>query len=79
MRTNIVLDDDLVKEAMRYSTAHTKRQLIHDALAAYIRINREKERKERYEERYRALAARLAGKAFTRSPHDLIREDREQR
>jgi Arc/MetJ family transcription regulator len=28
MRTNIVLDDDLVKEAFKYSGARTKKELI---------------------------------------------------
>lgn len=32
MRTNIVIDDDLLKEAFRYSKAKTKKRLIHDAL-----------------------------------------------
>ena len=32
MRTNVVLDDDLVTEAFKYSSAKTKRQLIHEAL-----------------------------------------------
>jgi Arc/MetJ family transcription regulator len=32
MRTNIVLDDELVKEAMKLSHAHTKKQVVDLAL-----------------------------------------------
>ncbi len=42
MRTNIVLDDDLVAEAFRYSTAKTKRELIHQALREYVEQHRRK-------------------------------------
>ncbi len=38
MRTNIVLDDGLVKEAFRYSDASTKKDLIADALRELIRV-----------------------------------------
>ncbi|MBW1704957.1 MAG: type II toxin-antitoxin system VapB family antitoxin [Deltaproteobacteria bacterium] len=36
MRTNIVLDDDLVKEAFKYSGAKTKKELIHLALQELV-------------------------------------------
>ena len=36
MRTNIVLDDDLVKEAFRHSRATTKKGLVHEALRELI-------------------------------------------
>jgi len=36
MRTNIVLDDDLVKEAFKYSGARTKKELIHLALQELV-------------------------------------------
>jgi Arc/MetJ family transcription regulator len=38
MRTNIVLDDRLVKEAFRYSCARTKKDLVHEALRELIRV-----------------------------------------
>jgi Arc/MetJ family transcription regulator len=40
MRTNIVLDDELVDEAFRYSDATTKKDLIHEALRELIRLPR---------------------------------------
>lgn len=38
MRTNIVLDDDLVKEAFRHSVARTKKGLVDEALRELIRV-----------------------------------------
>jgi len=38
MRTNIVLDDELVKEAFRHSRARTKKALVHEALEELIRV-----------------------------------------
>jgi len=37
MRTNIVLDDDLVKQAFQYATVTTKKELIHIALLEFVR------------------------------------------
>ena len=36
MRTNVVLDDDLVKEAFKVSKVKTKKELIHKALEEYV-------------------------------------------
>jgi Arc/MetJ family transcription regulator len=36
MRTNIVLDDRLIKEVMRLSKARTKREAVHLALRAFV-------------------------------------------
>ena len=36
MRTNVVLDDDLVKKAFKYSNARTKKDLIHEALEELV-------------------------------------------
>ena len=36
MRTNIVLDDDLVSEARKLTGIKTKRQLVHEALKLLV-------------------------------------------
>jgi Arc/MetJ family transcription regulator len=36
MRTNIILDDETVKKAFRYSKAKTKKELINEALRELI-------------------------------------------
>ena len=38
MRTNIVIDDDLMKEAMTLSRLKTKKDIVHKALEEYVRI-----------------------------------------
>jgi Arc/MetJ family transcription regulator len=40
VRTNIVLDDELVKEAFRHSRARTKKALVHEALEELIRMRK---------------------------------------
>ena len=42
MRTNIVLDDELVEEAFRVTGARTKRELVGLALKELIRVRRKK-------------------------------------
>jgi Arc/MetJ family transcription regulator len=37
MRTNIVLEDNLVKEALRHSGIKTKKELIHKALEEFVK------------------------------------------
>ena len=36
MRTNIELDDDLVREAQQLSRLRTKRELVHQALKEFV-------------------------------------------
>ena len=43
MRTNIDIDDGLLQEAMAVSSARTKKELIHEALRAYISLKRRKD------------------------------------
>ena len=38
MRTNIVLDDELVADAMRLSGIKTKREVIHSALRDFVAV-----------------------------------------
>ncbi|MFW5931418.1 MAG: type II toxin-antitoxin system VapB family antitoxin [Desulfosalsimonas sp.] len=42
MRTNIVIDDELLEEAMRLCGAKTKKELISKALKEYVRTYRQK-------------------------------------
>jgi Arc/MetJ family transcription regulator len=47
MRTNIVLDDDLVEEAFKYAeTIHTKKDLIEAALKEFVRHHKMKNLKD---------------------------------
>jgi len=42
MRTNIVLDEELLKEALKLSKAKTKKELIHMALKQYVANHKRK-------------------------------------
>lgn len=76
MRTNIVLDDDLLAKAMQYSTARTKRAVIHEALASYITEKAEKQRITSYRNRLTPLRERLAKAPIRTSAQTLVRADR---
>jgi Arc/MetJ family transcription regulator len=41
MRTNIVIDPQLMKEALRLSGAPTKRQVVEDSLRLLIQVKRQ--------------------------------------
>jgi Arc/MetJ family transcription regulator len=41
MRTNIVIDEKLMSEAMRLSGAPTKRQVVEDGLRLLVRLKRQ--------------------------------------
>lgn len=43
MRTNIVIDDRLIAEAMRLSGARTKRQAVEESLRLMVRLKRQEE------------------------------------
>jgi Arc/MetJ family transcription regulator len=46
MRTNIVIDDALMKEAMSLSRMKTKRVVVHNALEEYVRKLKKKDLRE---------------------------------
>lgn len=46
MRTNIVIDDKLIKEAFKYSSAKTKKDLIAEALKMFIEEHKRKDLRE---------------------------------
>jgi Arc/MetJ family transcription regulator len=37
MRTNIEIDDELMKKALKYSKLKTKKEIINEALNAYVK------------------------------------------
>ncbi|MCC7198905.1 MAG: type II toxin-antitoxin system VapB family antitoxin [Gammaproteobacteria bacterium] len=43
MRTNIVIDDQLIAEAMRLTGVSTKRQVVEDALRLVVRLKRQEQ------------------------------------
>ncbi len=43
MRTNIVLDDELMKLAFQYSEFKTKKEIIHQALTEFVENRKKKD------------------------------------
>jgi Arc/MetJ family transcription regulator len=78
MRTNIVLQDELVRRALRYSKAKTKRGLVEESLREFVRLREDEERRATHEQRYQDLVLKLAERRLSRSSRDLLREDRER-
>ncbi len=46
MRTNIVLDDELVKKALKFSKAKTKKDLVREALEELIAVRQKRDLRE---------------------------------
>ncbi len=79
MRTNIVIDDALLSEAMEYSHSRTKRGLIEEALHTFVRVKVAEKKQENYVRRLNDIRDRLVGLKLRRSPAELLREDRDRR
>lgn len=76
MRTNIELDDQLVSEARKLSTARTKRALIEEALKTFIEVATERKRRQAYTTRLQGVQAKLSELRLRSAPSQLLREDR---
>jgi Arc/MetJ family transcription regulator len=71
MRTKIVLDDELVKKALKLSKAKTKKDLVHEALEELIAARQKRDLRElrgkvRFREGYDYKALRRGGKGDSR-------------
>jgi len=78
MRTNIVLDEKLVAEAMRLSKAKTKKALVDEALRTLVAVRSREEKARRYERGLRRIQKRLDGIRPGESALDILRQDRER-
>jgi Arc/MetJ family transcription regulator len=79
MRTNIELDDDLLAQAAKYSSARSKRRLIHEALATFIAVKAEEQLRVTYRERLESVRARLAAARLRSDSRDIVRTGRDSR
>ena len=78
MRTNVVLNEALVEEALRLSGARSKRAVIEEALRVYVDHKAAEKRRESYGARLAALERRTGKLALRQAPGDLLRSDRER-
>lgn len=79
MRTNVILNDELMEEASRYSTARSKSALIEEALRVFVETRAAQRRRASYERRLMELRQRLAGVTLRESAVELVRRDRDRR
>lgn len=78
MRTNIVLNDDLMREAMRFTAAKSKRALIEEALRTFVEVKAAERQRATYQERLRRLDAKLQNLRLRQSPAEILRADRDR-
>jgi Arc/MetJ family transcription regulator len=78
MRTNIVLNDDLIHEAFQYSTAQTKRALIEEALMVFVEVRSAERRRETYRNRLEQLQAKLTNLELREKPSSILKADRQR-
>jgi Arc/MetJ family transcription regulator len=77
MRTNIVLNDELLREAARYGKGRSKRALVQEALETFVAVKSAERRRATYRERLSSLEARLRTLRLRESPSRLLRQDRQ--
>ena len=76
MRTNIVINEELFREATRYAQGTTRRAIIDEALRTFVEVKAMERRTASYKERVRDLDARVRTLRLRQSPQELLREDR---
>jgi Arc/MetJ family transcription regulator len=76
MRISIELNDDLIEEAMRYSTARSKSALVEEALRVFVQTRATERQRASYEHRLVQLRQRLASVAPRESAVDILQLDR---
>jgi Arc/MetJ family transcription regulator len=78
MRTNIVLNDDLIREASRLSQAGSKSALVEEALRLFVEVCSEERRRATYEERLLKVQQAVMNRRFREKGIDILRQDRER-
>jgi Arc/MetJ family transcription regulator len=76
MRTNIDLDDDLVREAMRYSKARSMRGLVEEALRTFVDMRARERHRSGDQGRLTSIRSRTSFLLLTKSAIDILRDDR---
>jgi len=73
-----MLNDDLVREARRFSSARTRAGLVKEALRTFIEIKETARRRATYSRRVSDLDRKLSGLVLRESPESVLRADRER-
>lgn len=73
-----MLNDDLMREAMRFTAAKSKRALIEEALRTFVEVKAAERQRATYQERLRRLDAKLQNLRLRQSPAEILRADRDR-
>lgn len=76
MRTNIDINDALLKEAMKYSAQRTKKGLVEEALETYVTVKSGERNRATYMDEARRLQDLLDKLALRENPSSVLRTDR---
>jgi len=76
MRTNIVLNDDLLREAQQYSRAKTKTALVEEALRVLVEVRSKELRQRSYSDRLLSVQQALRKQPRRSDALQILREDR---
>ncbi len=79
MRTNLVLNDELLQEAMRLSAGGSKRAVVEEALRTYVAVKSGERASKAYRDRLRRIAGRLRDLKLRERSSDVLRADRDRR
>jgi Arc/MetJ family transcription regulator len=78
MRTNLVVNDELMAEAQRLHGGRSKREVVEAALRTFVEVRTAERRRESYRERARQVAERLQGVRLRARPREVLRADRDR-
>ena len=78
MRTNIVLNDELVAEAMALAHVTSKTALVELALRTFVASRTAQQRRERYQQRLLTVRQEVGSRAYRQSSTDIVRRDRDR-
>jgi Arc/MetJ family transcription regulator len=79
MRTNIVLNDDLMAEARAFAKGSSQRAVVEEALATFVAVKSAERRRAEYADRLREIRGRTAGLRLREPPSAILRADRDRR
>jgi len=79
LRTSIVLDEELLQEAKKYSSASTKRELVEEALRTFVEVKSTERQREEYSARVANIHKRTSNLRLRKSSSAILRENRNRR
>jgi Arc/MetJ family transcription regulator len=76
MRTNIDINDELLREALAFSKARTKKDIVEEALETYVRVKTKERKTATYLDRLAELDRKVEGLRLRTPSSDILRDDR---